>query len=721
VAGVAPVTFGASVWLVVLTVVTVSAMYRKVMTWVTDGTGGSGLSEEEFGPWAVKVNAGITCVEYTLTFLVSMAALVTLLSDRYPALNDPVLGLQVRTALAIFLSLLIGWLVNRGPATAARAFGPATLAVLVLLWAMVAATVWRLGLHLPDVNPAAFSRPYLNFTLKGFSRLLALMTGVEVFANLVAAFEGTPQQKSRRAFASLAMVMGTTVVTMLIVGPAIYRLSNPADAAVSVFTQTMDQLLPWPLPYVGTLVGTLVLASACAASAQGLQNLALGLRYRHYIPAWLGQRNAFDVADKPVWLQIGFVACCYLAVGTHEETYLTVYAIGVFVLLSMTGWAVLKRLTRHARAEFSARGLPELFGAVVAALLTTAAAGIIFVERFHEGAWVYLLVLPVLYAAFSASRARLGEPVPLADHLGRLLAGPDLLPAGRHVRPEDDIVFHHLAVPLDGSASAEAALPVAEALCRRFECGMTLITVDPPAVRAAAPVRPEPGGARPAAGTGQAYLDAIAARLKDAGIDADALRLTGRPEIAVPTLARDARADLLVLATHGDSEIEQWFLSGTATRIIRRASSPVLLVRPTDDGTNRSTSFTRLLVCLDGSRHAELVLPYARAIAARCRSEIVILAVPESDAEDATLARYLARVTADLGRRGLTSRSIVTGSGPARTIVAVSESEAADLVLIASQGRGGMDRAIEIGSAAQRVMQTAQCPVLLVFASQRHV
>ena len=96
VGGVASITFGASIWLIVITVVTVSAMYRQVMTWVTDGSGGSGLSEEEFGGWAVKINAGITFVEYTLTFLVSVAALVTLVADRYPVLNDHHFFLQNR-------------------------------------------------------------------------------------------------------------------------------------------------------------------------------------------------------------------------------------------------------------------------------------------------------------------------------------------------------------------------------------------------------------------------------------------------------------------------------------------------------------------------------------------------------------------------------------------------------------------------------------------------
>ena len=147
VAGVASITFGTSIWLVVFTIVMVSAMYRLVMMWVTDGSGGSGLSEEEFGGWAVKVNAAITFIEYTLTFLVSMAAMVTFIADRLPVLNEAILGIQYRTVIAIALSILTGWLVNRGPRTAARAFGPATAGVLLLLWAMVISTVLNYGIN----------------------------------------------------------------------------------------------------------------------------------------------------------------------------------------------------------------------------------------------------------------------------------------------------------------------------------------------------------------------------------------------------------------------------------------------------------------------------------------------------------------------------------------------------------------------------------------------
>ncbi len=128
----------------------VSALYRLVMRWVTDGSGGSGLSEEEFGRWAAKVDASVVFIEYTLTFLVSMAALVTFVADRIPHLNATIVGIQYRVFVAIALSILIGWVVNRGPKVAARAFGPATAAVLL------GSVLLFLTLNIPNENMVLF-------------------------------------------------------------------------------------------------------------------------------------------------------------------------------------------------------------------------------------------------------------------------------------------------------------------------------------------------------------------------------------------------------------------------------------------------------------------------------------------------------------------------------------------------------------------------------------
>jgi len=768
VGGVAQITFGVSVWLVVFTVAMVSAMYRLVMTWVTDGSGGSGLSEEEFGGWAVKVNAGITFVEYTLTFLVSMAALVTFLADRFPVLNHAFMGVQYRALVAIGLSVITGWVVNHGPKVSARAFGPATAGVLALLWVMIGATIVRTGFHLPDFNLAAFRPEYLfKFTLGGYARILAVMTGIEVFANLVAAYDGTPQARSRKAFGSLLIVMGTTAATMLIVGPAIFALSNPTDPHVSVFTQTMDRLLPSPLSYLGTLVGVGVLLSASAASAQGLQNLALGLKNRHYIPAVLGQRNRFKVADKPVWIEVGIVAVCFLLFGTHEETYLALYAAGVFILLSMTGWAAARRLIRRLGKELSVGGMATLAGTVIAATLTTGATAIILEERFLEGAWTYLLFLPVLYGVFSYFRQKLGAPSSLMEALGRreeamlgvgfpagrprvapLLArapfvatrpGPPQPPAPHARWRGQQVAIERIMVSLDGSETAERVLPFAKTLCRKFGASLTLASVLPMrgAAQALVPLAEQrPAADRPvveALQAGQAsregYLRGVAARIQRGGIDTHYLVAAGPIAQAINLLLGETRSDLLVMSTHGRSGVGRWLLGSVANAVIQLVTRPVLLVRPALRRNGRPPAIKRLLAPLDGSTVAEQVLPYALVFAEVCEGEIILLTVPEvpepetygpmgSAVEDlrreaeANAQSYLAGVVREVQEQGVRVRGLVTGSGPARTIVDVSEAENVDLIMIATHGRGGMDR-LFLGNVADRVVHYTGRPVFL--------
>jgi nucleotide-binding universal stress UspA family protein len=708
-AGVADVTFGASIWLVIFTVVMVSAMYRLVMRWVVDGSGGSGLSEDEFGPWAVKVTAGITFVEYTLTFLVSIAALVTFVADRLPGLGGSLAGMPYRTVLAILISLGIGWLVNRGPRMAARAFGPATFAVLLLLWVMIAATIWQHGFHLPRFDIRAFSPPYLHLTLGGFARILALVTGIEIFANLVAAYDGTKAERSQKAFGSLLIVMGTTCLTMLVVGPAIFALADPSNVHVSVFTQAMDGLLPTPLPLVGTLIGVLVLASAAAASAQGLQNIALGLHLRHYIPEWLGLRNQFDVADKPVWVEVAIVGLCFLVIGTHEETYLAVYAAGVFILLSMTGWASAKRLLRDNRKRLSAGVAATFAGTVLAALLTTAATAIIFEERFFDGAWTYLLFIPCLYVFFSHFRNRLGPPRPLADHLGRFHVGQYLLPFERYTLADHDFRIDRILVPLDGLALAEQAIPVADLLARTTGGHLNLVSV-----------RHDTGahvvGHVDGASQGiETYLDRMARSLSKTGLAVQTSVRRGDVPSEIGRGGKELNADVIVMATHGRSSADRLLGRNVAMAVVRQTELPVLLIRPTDAWPSRTTAFCRLLVSLDGSEESEEVLPWAQSIARQFGSTLVLLSVPEVETEAPRLEGYLGSVVAALGKLGLAAEVRVRGSDPARTIVGVAESEGCDLIMIATRGRGAPENVdIEVGGVIDRVVQTAQCPVFAV-------
>ena len=481
-------SYGPAIWLAVITIFVVSLLYRLVMRWITDGSGGTGLSEDQLGPWAAKTSAAITCIEYTLTFLVSIAALVTFVGDR-AGFDGRWLGVDPRLALATIMAVSCGYLVNRGPRLVTFVFGPATAGVLALLWIMMISTVAKRGVQLPPFTIDGFRGPALSTTLGAFVRILAVMTGVEVFANLVAAYVGQPTARSRLAFRSLMIIMGSTSLTMILVGPAIVAIADPTDSEVSVFTQAMDALLPRPLAYVGTVVSVLVLLSAAAASAIGIQNLFVGLSMRRYAPAFFTTTNRVGIPVWPVRCEVLVVIIAFVALGTSESTYLAVYAAGVFVLLSMTSWAATLRLSRRR----SPTSLPILtFVAVVAAaLFTTTATIVIFVERFTDGVWIYFIVVPTLAGAFGVVRRLRGDPSELAERIGRLAAGWsanearfDVEEGGHEFRSELHPVEGwspgdrwRVSIPLDGSELAEHAVRHAIALGRDRELEVLLLHV----------------------------------------------------------------------------------------------------------------------------------------------------------------------------------------------------------------------------------------------------
>jgi nucleotide-binding universal stress UspA family protein len=625
--------------------------------------------------------------------------------------------------------------------------------VLLLLWAMVFATIWHFkGIVLPDFSLAAFNLEYLEFTIGGYVRILAVMTGIEVFANLVAAYNGTPAEMSRKAFNSLLIIMGTTGATMIIVGPAILSLSDPTNEQVSVFTQTMDQLLPAPLPIFGTLVGIAVLMSASAASAQGLQNLALGLKERRYIPPVLGQPNRFEVADKPVWLEVGIVSVCFMLFGTHEETYLALYAAGVFILLSMTGWAVTKRLIREVRGKFEISKALLIVGTVLAAMLTTAATIIIFKERFLEGAWTYLLFIPLLYALFTYSRNRLGEPSPEMDYLGALdaaqlagfgfgqMATETVATGGRSRRTvevtwqpdpkersrwrEEHIAIGNLAVLLDGSDYAALALPWAKVVSKAAQSKITLLSSVKNQTQSQQEqfesVRAERG----------VYLDGVVGQLQHDGFPVGSEVRAGFIAQATKSLIEEHGIDLVVTSTRGKSGTQNWLTGGVSRKLVHEIDKPILLVTAADSQNGALPEVGRLLVALDGSINSEQVLPYARALGNAFNCELILISVPAvprvqnyraaADIVEtlrgkavANMQKFLEAVARSLREDGLDVRVIVTGSMPARTIVETAESEGADMIMITSRGRGGLDY-LMVGSVAQRIVENTEKPVFIV-------
>lgn len=709
-AGVAPVTFGVSIWLAVFTVAAVSAMYRYVMRWITDGSGGSGLSEEEFGSWAVKINAAITVIEYTLTFLVSIAALVTFLVDRFPVLDLSVLGISLRSLIAIFFSIIIVVTVNRGPKIATKFFGPATAMILLFLWLMIGVVIWKHGFNIPDFNLQAFDNEHLKFTMGGFARILALMTGIEIFANLVASYEGNLIQRSQRAYGSLLIVMGTTVLTMLIVGPAIFKLSNALDKTKSVFTQTMDALLPTWLSYSGTLIGIAVLLSAAAASTQGLQNLALGLRARHYIPARWGKRNKFDVAGFPSWAQVTIVILAFLFYGTHEETYLALYAAGVFILLSMTGWSALKRFVRLYMKEKNIENFFGIFITLFSALCATFATFIIFEERFTEGAWSYLVMVPALYISFDYFRRRLGNPPESIDaRLSAAISAQPLDTASKRSRTTYKI--NKILVPLSGNLISDISFYSALKIATKFGSSIYPINIIDQNKNSKSESRH--------------FLTQLSEQWKEASVAIEPQIITGNITGELLRLCESNKYDLICLSSNNLNRLRlnKLISDSKAYKIIYATTPPVVIFRPTDNWISRSTEFKNILVPLDGSTVAEQVIPYVQAWANQYDSKITLLSVPEIEGDPELkkkLNLYLENIRSNYFDNDSAISCIVDGSGAARTILSYTTENSFDLIAMVSHGRGGLKRQdfVKLGSVTESVLTECDIPMLFISARQ---
>ena len=141
--------------------------------------------------------------------------------------------------------------------------------------------------------------------------------------------------------------------------------------------------------------------------------------------------------------------------------------------------------------------------------------------------------------------------------------------------------IQRILVPIDFSAPAEKALRYAVSFARQFDAKITLIHVRP------VPYYPaEMGGIptvfpinEPPAEKVQARLDAVVKRLVPPEMRARTLLRVGAAYDEICKAARDAKVDLIVIATHGHTGLTHMLLGSTAERVVRHASCPVLVVR----------------------------------------------------------------------------------------------------------------------------------------------
>ena len=141
----------------------------------------------------------------------------------------------------------------------------------------------------------------------------------------------------------------------------------------------------------------------------------------------------------------------------------------------------------------------------------------------------------------------------------------------------------------------------------------------------------------------------------------------------------------------------------------------------------------RILVATDFAESAERALACAVQLARRHGAELVLVhvymdlpAYPEITAGqvEAIYEEQRAWIEAALERRaraargeGLLARAVLRTGPAASTIAETAKDEGADLLVVGTHGRSGLDRLI-LGSVAERVVRLASCPVLVVKSAE---
>jgi nucleotide-binding universal stress UspA family protein len=309
-------------------------------------------------------------------------------------------------------------------------------------------------------------------------------------------------------------------------------------------------------------------------------------------------------------------------------------------------------------------------------------------------------------------------------------------------------MFKRILVPLDGSLRAERALAVAARLAHAGsgEVILARIVATPVALRQD-PTQPPLADAILAGEreTAIAYLKDVSQRTELVEV-ATQMLVREAPAVApaLQEIIQTARADLVIICSHGRSGFTRWALGSVAQKIARHATVPTLVLRsdgqdlmgPTGDGPRTM----RALVPLDGSPEAEMALePAARlvsALAAPGQGALHLLHVVQADdtsgATDKTgdgghealrgeAERYLRSVAEHLQRETLATLaiavawSIVFDADVAAAILDQSAmvDQAQSLIAMASHGRSGV-QLWTMGSVADRVLQTTALPLLIV-------
>jgi len=377
----------------------VVASYEQTIRAYPNGGGSYIVASDNLGPAAGLTAAAALLTDYVLTVSVSIAAGVAALTSIAPWLYDQ----RVLLGVAFVALLCLGNL--RGLRESATLFSIPTYAYLVAILGLLAYGLWRAVTgDLPAYTAPAAWRPVegaealgLILVLRAFASGSVALTGTEAVSNGVPAFKPPEWKRAQLVLILMGTSFGAIFLGMSFLAGRIGILPDPTEQT-TVVSQLTALLVGegTPYHYFVQLSTALLLVLAANTAFADFPRLSSILARDGFMPrqfAYRGDRLAFTIGIVVLSLLSAILIVSFEGSVTN---LIPLYTIGVFVAftLSQTG------MVRHWwRVRASERGWQRraAFNAI-GAIATAIVAGVVGIAKFAFGAWMILILIPVLIA-----------------------------------------------------------------------------------------------------------------------------------------------------------------------------------------------------------------------------------------------------------------------------------------------------------------------------------
>jgi amino acid transporter len=374
--------------------VVVSVSYQQTIHAYPSGGGSYIVARANLGPTAGLVAAGALLIDYVLTVSVSVAAGVAALTSAVPWL------LTHRVLLGVVFTAAIAYANLRGVRESGRVFAVPTYLFIVTFSVLVGTGLFRWLTGTLPAAAAASETVAATQTLTWFLILRAFasgctaLTGVEAISNGVPAFKHPEARNAAITMGFMAAVLGTLFIGVSVLASALGITPLADETVVSQVARRLfgDGFFYFLIQGATTLILVLA-ANTSFADFPRLNSLLARDRYAPRQFRTLGDRLVFS---NGILILAGLAAALIVVFGGDTHALIPLYAVGVFVsfTLSQAG------MVRHWLTDGGAGWQWRLGVNGVGALVTGAVTVVIAVTKFTHGAWIVVILIPLLVLGF---------------------------------------------------------------------------------------------------------------------------------------------------------------------------------------------------------------------------------------------------------------------------------------------------------------------------------